>query len=68
MSEKTAILVDTPVSLWRFNKITGYWVHERTCLDKHHAKAWLKAFQSDEPDEIFRIGIFKPKPTLSSKI
>ncbi|WP_297478337.1 hypothetical protein [Ferrovum sp.] len=65
MSERATKEIPVAVSLWRFNKVTGFWVHERTCLDRHHAKAWLKVFQDDEPGEIFKIGIFKPKPTLS---
>lgn len=51
----------TRTAMWRFNKVTGVWVHERACINKRSAEEWLEIFQRDQPDEIFRISVFKPK-------
>ena len=47
-------------SLWRYNQVTGYWTHERSCLPET-AEQWLAVFQKDEPDAYFKISKHKPK-------
>lgn len=54
-------------SLWKYNKTTGYWKHQRTV--SHDTKAdWLKVFQKDEPNEHFHVSKHKPShnPTVKS--
>jgi len=48
------------IGLWRKNKITGYWVLERTCFPEF-ASEWLQIFQKDEPDETFVLAKRRPK-------
>jgi len=48
------------IGLWRKNRITGYWVCQRTCLPET-AQEWLTIFQKDEPDEMFVLSYRKPK-------
>lgn len=47
-------------NLWKYNKVTGYWNHERKC-DSATAKDWLIVYQKDEPEETFKLS--KNKPT-----
>jgi hypothetical protein len=53
-------------TLWRFNKITGFWSPVRVC-EQPEAKEWLEIFQRDEPDEIFVLSPFKPKKAPESE-
>jgi hypothetical protein len=46
-------------SLWKFNKVSGYWNHIRSCNATNCAQ-WLAVFERDEPDEFFRIAKRKP--------
>ena len=48
------------INLWRYNETTGLWRLQRTCV-ADTAKQWLKIFQEDEPDAIFRLSFNKPK-------
>lgn len=45
--------------LWRYNKTTGFWVYERDVSD-HTVKDWLRVYQSDMPNETFKVSINKP--------
>lgn len=45
--------------LWKYNKITGYWNYVRECKDEH-SQDWLKLFQDDEPEEIFKLSKIRP--------
>jgi hypothetical protein len=47
-------------TLWKFNQTTGYWDFCRTCHIET-AEQWLKAWQSSEPNEQFKISSRKPK-------
>ena len=47
--------------LWKFNKVTGYWVFIRQC-DESEAEEWQRIFSADEPTEYFYLtGGRKPK-------
>ena len=46
--------------LWKYNKITGLWSSERSVTNST-ADEWLRKYQSDEPNESFKISINKPK-------
>lgn len=48
------------MKLWKYNKITGYWVLVRDCAEDT-ADTWLFIFQKDEPNEIFKLSKTKPK-------
>jgi hypothetical protein len=47
-------------TLWKYNKITGYWVAQRTVTPETAAQ-WLKVFKADEPGEKFKVA--KSRPT-----
>lgn len=47
------------LGLWKYNKITGYWVPVRSVTEET-GKAWLDIFQRDEPGESFKLSIHKP--------
>lgn len=47
-------------NLWKYNRITGFWVHQRAC-SAENAEAWLQVFQKDEPTETFRLAKHQPK-------
>lgn len=45
--------------LWKYNKLTGYWVFIRECnIDT--AKNWLEIFSNDEPKEKFMLSRKNP--------
>lgn len=46
--------------LCKYNKITGYWNIVRE-VNKETKDAWLKIFKQDEPNEIFKVSLRKPK-------
>lgn len=56
-------------SLWRYNKITGYWVMARPSGYDDTMKNWLRIYQADEPNEYFRLSIKRPQynPTKKGK-
>ncbi|WP_297505128.1 hypothetical protein [Ferrovum sp.] len=54
------------ITLWRFNKITGFWSPVRVCKQAT-AKEWLEIFRRDEPNEIFVLSLFKPKKAPESE-
>ena len=56
-------------SLWRYNKITGYWVLARPSGYDDTMKNWLRIYQADEPNEYFRLSIRRPRynPTKKGK-
>lgn len=45
--------------LWKYNKRTGYWEMVRDSLIEN-AKRWLEIFQSDEPNEHFKLAKRRP--------
>lgn len=51
---------DKQTSLWKYNKVTGLWVHCRVC-GTETAKEWLTLFQKDELSERFKVSKNKPK-------
>jgi len=46
--------------LWKYNRITGFWVSQRTVTSETEA-TWLKVFQADEPSEKFKVAKNRPK-------
>jgi hypothetical protein len=48
------------IKLWKYNRITGYWVYQREC-NPDTADQWLVIFQKAEPEESFILR--KNKPT-----
>lgn len=48
------------LQLWKFNKVTGLWVPQRT-VTQQTADEWLRIFQRDEPEEIFKVSVNKPR-------
>jgi len=49
------------VSLFRYNKVTGYWKHERTFDEPNNAPTYLEHYKKNEPNEHFHIGKQLPK-------
>lgn len=47
-------------SLWRYNRRSGLWDHQRT-VTEDTAASWLAKFRSDEPNETFVIAKHAPK-------
>lgn len=41
-------------TLWKYNKITGYWTPQRKCLNGEWLE-WLKIYEYDEPKEYFYV-------------
>lgn len=58
--------MDEETKLWKYNKRTGYWDHQRTIASPHDEQKWLETFQEDEPSEYFQISKSRPskKPKL----
>lgn len=52
-------------ALWRYNRRTGYWTHERNVTDET-AQAWLHIFMRDEPTEVFLLSATRPKDGLGA--
>ena len=48
------------MKLWKYNKITGYWIYIRSVTEETREQ-WLSIFQKDEPNEIFKLSKSKPK-------
>ena len=48
------------LQLFKYNKITGYWTHEKTISNQNDAKKWLDIFKEDEPNEHFMVSKNKP--------
>lgn len=48
------------MNLWKFNAITGYWVHTRACTAET-APGWLAAYNLDDPDGIYCVAERKPR-------
>jgi hypothetical protein len=48
------------ITLYKFNRITGYWVAVRQC-DEDTAREWLRVFEQDEPEEYFYLSRRTPK-------
>jgi hypothetical protein len=55
------------LSLWKYNKITGFWKQERSVTPETKDK-WLEIFKKDSPDETYVIASKKPskKPMKES--
>lgn len=47
-------------NLWKYNRITGLWDHQRTCAE-NTAQQWLEVFSKDEPHETFTLAKHRPK-------
>lgn len=45
--------------LWKYNKTTGYWEVVRDSLVEN-AERWLEIFQSDNPNEHFKLAKRRP--------
>jgi len=48
------------MTLWKLNKITGYWVAVRS-VSQDTKEQWLKIYTKDEPNEVFKVSKNKPK-------
>jgi len=48
------------LQLWKFNKVTGLWVPQRT-VTWETADKWLDIYQRDEPGEMFKVSFNKPR-------
>jgi hypothetical protein len=48
------------MTLWKYNKITGFWVSVRNVTPETQ-KEWLNIFMEDEPNETFKVSKHKPK-------
>ena len=48
------------MTLWRFNKVTGYWIPERK-VTAETKEQWLEIFQEDNPDDTFVVSERKPR-------
>lgn len=46
--------------LWKYNKVTGYWVFVRSCL-KETAAEWLAIHQNDDTGATYKLSKGKPK-------
>lgn len=46
--------------IYRYNPITGYWRHERTCASGLE-NPWLAVFYKQEPEALFRLARHCPK-------
>lgn len=51
--------VDNHHSLWKYNKITGFWSHIRN-VSPETKNDWLRVHMKDEPDEHFVVSRNKP--------
>lgn len=47
-------------SIWRFDRVTGYWKHEREVWPDTE-KQWLAMFQRDKPMEVFKVSRDRPR-------
>lgn len=47
------------LSLWKYNKRTGYYDHVRNVTDETSAE-WLRTFKEDEPGEDFKVSPKRP--------
>jgi hypothetical protein len=50
---------NTIMTLWKYNKVTGYWVYVRGVTPETQ-KQWLDIYMQDEPDEMFKVSNHKP--------
>jgi hypothetical protein len=48
------------MKLWKYNKITGYWMYIRD-VSEYNKSTWLYIYQKDEPNEKFKISKNKPR-------
>jgi len=48
-----------PLTLWRYNSISGYWREVRDVLPENK-EAWLEIFRKDEPDIFFKVSKNRP--------
>lgn len=53
-------------TLWRYNRITGYWDAERSCITNATCEDWLNVYQKDEPQELFKVAVRKPSGTSAT--
>ena len=47
------------ITLWKYNKVTGYWIVCRQC-EEDTAQSWLTIFKQDEPGSMFVLSRRKP--------
>lgn len=45
--------------LWRYNRITGYWIFERN-VSTETAEKWLSRFRKCNPGEFFKVSKKQP--------
>jgi hypothetical protein len=59
-TDRRSINQGTIMTLWKLNKITGYWVAVRS-VSQDTKEQWLKIYTEDEPNEVFKVSKNKPK-------
>lgn len=47
------------LSLWKYNKRTGYYDHVRN-VTAETSDGWLKTFRDDEPNEEYKVATSRP--------
>jgi hypothetical protein len=52
------------MALWKYNNTTGFWDYQRDTL-KETEKQWLKVFEKQCPNDVFKISKSKPKTKIS---
>lgn len=55
--------IKKPSILWRYNRITGYWEAERSCIVGATCEEWLRVYSNDEPRELFKVAVKRPSGT-----
>lgn len=53
------------VRIWQYNRVTGYWLLVRDCY-RENAKRWLEIFSGDQPGEVFKAQLRRPKSPPTS--
>lgn len=53
------------ISLWVFNRVTGYWNLVRNC-DVQTAQDWMRIFQTDDPGAVYQLSKTKPRKEPTS--
>jgi hypothetical protein len=53
--------------LWRFNEVTGMWIHQRRVREEEQSE-WLQLFQKDDPKSVFLLSKTRPNYEKTKKI
>lgn len=56
------------VSLWKYNRITGYWVLQRSSGYPDTMANWLRIYQQDEPLENFKLAKNRPSKPPAARV